>query len=254
MKVLNKLETEVFKLTKAILIRTGGNRGMGGQSAIASVHDIAFNKQGVAELCAGSLMTKAAVSELVRSVTPEQSMRLIPSKILATGVEGMMWWKKPSVEMVWFNTNGEDGIGARCGRVPLPGLVFVVSDSRWYVFAVKGDQRPDATTHLYQAPFYNVDSKGLICRGNAELPSTSTVDDMDGFERAFFQSRFTHPNLHSKKGLSLYRGGASALWLSMLAGKKKVFPEHSLVPMACSVAEWLDSFLGKSTHPSRGAR
>lgn len=134
MKVLNKLETEVFKLTKAILIRTGGNRGMGGQSAIASVHDIAFNKQGVAELCAGSLMTKAAVSELVRSVTPEQSMRRIPSKILVTGVEGMMWWKKPSVEMVWFNTNGEDGIGARCGRVPLPGLVFVVSDSRWYVF------------------------------------------------------------------------------------------------------------------------
>lgn len=243
MKVINRLDPQVFHLSKAILIRSGSRDGYGNSPAVASIHDVVPNKQGVPEIGSGRLMTRKALSELVRSITPEQSMRLLPDRILASGVEGVMWWKKPSTENVWFNTNKDrDQIGMRCGRVPLPGLVFVTSRGTLKVFAVKGDSKPTATTPLYQAPFYNVDKAGNVCRGNAAMPTESSTIDIDGYEKGFFQSRFTHPNVHIQSELSRYRGGAAALWRSLLSGKRSLFPEKSLVPMGVTLEAWLDGF------------
>lgn len=231
MRVVNEICTNKFVLQKAILIRSGEQESRG--KSIATIHGINVDDNGKPTIGSGKLLTSAGLSVLVKSFVPEQQMCFIEDRVLACGVEGVMWWKAPCTEMVWFNTREkDDGIGARGGKVHLPGLIFFAGANRkWYVFAVKGTTRPNLSSPLFQAPFYNVYESGDICTGNADIPNGVGIADIDGYERGFFQSRFTHPNIRSKGRLTKFRGGGGALWKSLLTGRRKCFPESSLVPV-----------------------
>jgi PRTRC genetic system protein B len=259
MKVVNSLEHTVFKLTKAILLREGRkSQWNSDREAVASIHDIESDKHGRPVIGAGQLMTDSGLKELVKAVVPEQRMRFLPERILACGVEGVLWWRKPGKAHVWFKTRNENDVGERSGLVDHPGLIFFAHDSGWSVFAVKGDERPTESDVLYQAPYYNVYQDGGICTGNAQLPNDCGIEDVDGYEQAFFGSRFTHANVHEKKRLTKFRGGAAALWTSMLNGRRKVFPQNSLVPMNFTLGQWLEKNGApkkrSNVHPIEGRR
>src|ERR1035437_2468687 len=100
--------------------------------------------------------------------------------------------------------------------LPHPGLVFAACSKVWSVWAVKGDHRPRPDSMLYQAPYFNVWDGGRICQGNVEVPDGTTAEKIDAWNAAFFNSFFTHPNIH--KNLAKYRGGAYKFWKDMLAG------------------------------------
>ena len=114
--------------------------------------------------------------------------------------------------------------------MPCPGLVFVVTTKAWKVFAFKGRQRPDADTPLSVAPFFNVWQNGTICVGSARLPKGDQVHNHLAWEEAFFRSYFTHPNIHTPRGLTRYRAGPFALWRDLLDGRLSHFPTRTLVP------------------------
>ena len=127
--------------------------------------------------------------------------------------------------------------GARTGRVPCPGLIFIVTNKAWKVFAYKGRQRPGAGTPMFVAPFFNVWNTGNICVGNARLPKGDRSHQSEAWEEAFFRSYFTHPNIHTPRGLTRYRAGAFALWRDLLDGRFARFPTRLLVSTGRTLGE-----------------
>jgi PRTRC genetic system protein B len=109
------------------------------------------------------------------------------------------------------------------------GLVFAVGGGKWFVYAVKGTQRPAPDTPLFRAPYFNVwADRGEICVGNVRTPGTTDHDAMEAWERSFFESRFTHPN----EGFRVrFKGGGYAFWKHLLErGAGMPFPERALYP------------------------
>jgi PRTRC genetic system protein B len=108
-------------------------------------------------------------------------------------------------------------LGERSAIVAHPALVFMVSGTKWLVWANKGRSCPVPETSMYQAPNFNIGGDGAICRGNVATPAGSTADKIGEWEDVFFRSYFTHPNL--PKGLVRYPGGAYAFWADMIDKK-----------------------------------
>jgi PRTRC genetic system protein B len=117
--------------------------------------------------------------------------------VLAEGSGFFVWYSKPQARQVWFDCKE---LGARTGRVPCPGLVFVVTTKAWKVFAYKGRQRPDADTPLFVAPFFNVWQNGDDLRRECPRAERRSGTQPAAWEEAFFRSYFTHPNIHTPRG------------------------------------------------------
>lgn len=231
MELRSRLRAEKFVPTEAIVLyRQDGGQGRG----FATVHDVQLQGD-VPVIQAGKLLGTTDMASLMMQMMPGRRLAFIDHRMLALSEHEMVWWMKPCKRTMWFNTNGSDGLGQAFGDAWHPGLVFCAGECGWRVFAVKGEARPDADTQLYQAPYYNVNGEGLICRGSADLPQRIGPDQLDAFEDVFFRSRFTHPNVHVKRALTRARGGAAGLWKRMLTSKAKCFPESTLVPMKATV-------------------
>jgi|JI6StandDraft_1071083.scaffolds.fasta_scaffold177130_2 PRTRC genetic system protein B len=241
MELRSRLRAERFVPMEAIVLyRQHGGQGRG----FATVHDVQLQGE-VPVIQAGKLLGTADMASMMMQMMPGRRLTFIDHRMLALSEHEMVWWMKPSKRAMWFNTNGSDGLGESFGAAWQPGLVFCAGECGWRVYAVKGDGRPDAGTPLYQAPYYNVNSEGLICRGSAELPERIGPDQMDAFEEVFFRSRFTHPNVHVKRELTRARGGAAGLWMRMLKGNAKCFPESTLVQKKMTLGGLIQSLAGR---------
>lgn len=254
MEVISQVEAKSFTLSNAILLHSRETRredgyGQGGtkQSCFATVHPVRDDGKGGKVVGEGQLLTRGGLHELVEQMAPERGLRFLPPEVLATCGSGLVWWRRAAPAKVWFNTR--DSLGQKVGVTPQPGLIFAATEGGWWVWAVKGDERPTPATKLYQAPHYNVNSAGAICTGNAELPKTLHVEAIAGYEDAFWSSRFTHPNVHEKRRLCKWRGGAEKLWESLLAGRHKSFPQGALVELGMDVATMIGRVAGKVGSP-----
>ncbi len=222
----------VYELTRAILLYESPSVIGRESDCYATVHQIERHRRGGARLCPGVPATTEACTSFVRSITDKASFSgWIAPEILYIGPRTVAWWRAPEPATVFFETQDEDAkkrLGTRSGRTPQPTLVHILDEGQWYVFAVKGAGRPNANSKLYRAPYFNVWRDGRICEGNVERPKRVTPETLTRFERAFFDSRFTHPN--DARGLSRYAGGPYKLWRDLLDKKLRRFPEESLAP------------------------
>lgn len=197
--------------------------------SFATVHQVEQRKGGTAIL-PGTLASKSGLLTALRALLPkeEATSGLIPETLLAKEIGYMAWWVKPGPRTVFFKCD-ELG-GERSATVDLPGLVMMTGVDGWYVFAVKGKQRPTPNTPLYVSPFWNVWAQGKICTGTAKLPEAGLRDKPEAWERAFFESYFTHPNIREVG--KLVKGSSYAFWQQMLDGKFPKFPMAMLVKSA----------------------
>lgn len=203
-----------------------------------SVHAVSEDDAGALNIEAGTPATVQGLQDLFDGLNPEKSDRpqFIESNILSRGARWLVWWAKPSVRRVWFQA---DKIGEKSAEVPNPGLVFAVTPAGVSVFALKGKGRPRPGTRLYQAPYYNVWEGGKLCVGSARVPEGALRDDPAAWERMFFESKFTHPNVHTKGGLIAHRRGPVSFWKEMLAGKHASFPTDLLVDCGMTLEQML---------------
>ncbi len=218
MQVFAGSTAEAVNLKHAILL----------YETFATVHDVELKGGKQPVIKPGELATKEGLISALRALLPEteRGTGLLAENILATGVDHMVWWVKPATREVWFSC--KDIGGERHAPVPNPGLVMVVSKSGWHVFAVKGKDRPTPETELFQVPYFNVWAGGKICTGTARTPQGADAKKPKAWEDAFFQSFFTHPNIHAPQKL-VAKGGAFKFWKDMLDGRYQRFPEGMLV-------------------------
>ena len=197
-------------------------------SSYATKHDIFIDRDGQPSFLAGVPLDHSTLTALVRDFSNNAQVgSFLPETVLSAGMSFLVWWVKPAKREIHFACDGEEGIGRESAIVPHPGLIFAVNEESWYVFAVKGTTRPKATTPLFQAPHFNVSETGRICTGNVTIPSGDfSVESMAAWEKAYFGSRFSHPNVPK---LVKYEGGSYPFWRSMLDNKFSKFPNEVLV-------------------------
>lgn len=174
-------------------------------------------------LLPGTPVTLDGLAEFADLAGRRTSYRgFVHERVVYLAPKVLAWWTPACTRRVWFQHNGK--LAQRSGDCKHPPLVFVASRGAWRVYALRENARPDASTPLYQAPYFNVWSDGRICVGNADTPEAINSESIKPYEDAFFRSRFTHANTDK---LIKGRGGAVRLWTTLLDGAD--FPLHQLI-------------------------
>ncbi|MET2526924.1 PRTRC system protein B [Ralstonia pseudosolanacearum] len=211
-----------LKLRHAVLLYTTASPH---PTVYATSHPVELLPKGPQILPGGPLN----VNELSRFIEAAQAATayrgFIGSQLLYLAPNTLAWWRPAGQRTVWFDAAAP--ISKRHGMTAHPPLVFVVRERKWYVFALANNARPEPSTTLYVAPYFNVWEHGEICTGNVSLPAAPTPDALPAYESAFFDSRFTHTNTR----ISRYKGGGGALWAHLLDHPEITeFPATALLP------------------------
>lgn len=208
-----------------------------------SVHDIEYinGEKSQPYIGVGRPASKGALNELVKDLVPSlaQKRTVLSANVLSHDFEHLAWYVPPSKRQLWFKH--ERFGGEVNAMIDLPGLVFFVGVSGWYVFALNSKERPAAETELMVSPFLNVWGGGKICTGNIDVPKIKDANSYLAFEEAFFRSYFTHINVHEKDRLVKFAGGPYALWSKLIKGQLKKFPVKALVPAGVTVGDFLSN-------------
>jgi PRTRC genetic system protein B len=230
-------------LSHAILLYSSGKQASYGESegtaTHATVHEVEKTSTGPV-IMPGRLLTENDMAELVKGLAESDSAaapKWIDPNILAMGAGRMVWFTPPGRRAMFFkkSSHNPETMNGR-GILPCPGLVWMSTSRALHVYAVKGADRPKPSTRLYQAPFFNVWSRGQVCIGSASLPADERKHDTLAWEKTFFGSRFTHPNFTEPD--RLVRGiEAITFWKKMLARPPAKFPEARLVELPLAVED-----------------
>ena len=155
----------------------------------------------------------------IRQISGEDLANIFAGEIeFRTGLlpEGTLWhkrnhgapqtalWRPPQVWRVQLQE--EAFAPPRRLKLPMPGLVFVCSESRApTVYAAK--HRPvNEDSELYRAPTFNVFPNGNVCPGTHKFPA-----DIQKIPESFFESRFSMTGDYHNRSLK-HRENLMALW------------------------------------------
>lgn len=143
---------------------------------------------------AGAPLSKECITDIVSSFSQEHSIApfgRLPSNMLYAdnriGYQRYIWYNPPEKRMMYFSKN----LNIPGGQYHIPGIVYVASGDRLYLYAFKGNKPKDK---LYKAPFFNT-TNGSVCLGNAkiEFPPNPTFEKLTGYwEQKFWLTEFTH--------------------------------------------------------------
>jgi PRTRC genetic system protein B len=116
---------------------------------------------------------------------------LIPRNVLRffTDEKKIIWWTPAQKRRLLFQKSTK----IKTGVYPVPILLWKLESNRLFVWALKS-QPKSLFENIFNAPFFNTSSSGLICMGNAKFTSDSMdyMEVMKMVETAFFNSYFTH--------------------------------------------------------------
>jgi PRTRC genetic system protein B len=226
-------ETRRYQLKEALLIYEGSNNG-----CFVSRHPVSKSNggPGTPVLLPAQPLTKAFLESLVVSLGGGADDEVLPPNILAKGNRMIAWWTPRAYRQMFFTTCDPQVKGLNGRTYPHPSLVWLVRDGRLSVRALLENARPDRNTNLAVAPYWNVSGAGLVCLGDARTPSTTGVDSLEGWEKGFFESTFTHSNIGR---LTRHRDGFRGLWTG-LANKKRPFPKEALIPLPETLARFIE--------------
>jgi PRTRC genetic system protein B len=208
-----------FKLGEAVLVYRAGGGG-----AFASLHQVKQGDNGVPYLAPGEPLTTAFVRTLAQGLGAQVKPEIFPENILARTPDLLAWWARPQCRVMFFGGTDAESRKMNGLLFPHPGLVFKVVGKDLFIRAVATKSRPGPETKLKLVPYWNTDSRGLVCAGSMRAPESSDVASIHAFEAAYFQSEFTHAA--GAVRLTSYPGGFIGLWRS-LAGRNR-FPVRYL--------------------------
>lgn len=154
-----------------------------------------------------------------------QSSGILPSNVLQVkyGSDGFVIWHTPQQNK---NLYFIPGLGINNTRYPIPAMLWIAGKEKIQVFALKTNERPVATTQLFNAPFFNIHPEGVVCMGTVDVDidnGTSLEEFMAAWEAYFFNSHFSH--LLGDR--SPVKSNILQLYQS-LAGSRKRFPVSQL--------------------------
>jgi len=198
----------------------------GGREAFAVWHPA---KSGPAEGAPYLAEAEPLTMEFLRALSTGLGVyvppEILPASVLVRTSELLVWWTPAQHRILFFGEHSGAGNELNGKRYPVPPLVFKVAGGKLWVRALDESERPRGETKLRTAPFWNCNDAGEVCVGTMRLPESSGVEAMEGWERGFFQSEFTHA--YGAARLTSFAGGFLAL-CHRLAGSRRPFPREYL--------------------------
>jgi PRTRC genetic system protein B len=191
---MNKLTKDISQMmypAAALIAYTGENEY---RNSKYFLEFRSIGKDGLME--AGKPVSQKFIQSLVENFAVESSSvpnGEIPRNLLYVHTQKgkYVWHTPPCRKYLYFKSN----LSIPNGEYGLPGLVWMVNNESLNLYAYKA-KRLTVNTHLYSAPFFNVNSNnGSVCLGNAKLksPQNLTFQNFIKFwEDKFFLSEFSH--------------------------------------------------------------
>jgi PRTRC genetic system protein B len=209
-----------YGLSKAILLYSDG------QEAFATVHEPKNSPDGGAPyLDAGEPLTVDFLRQLAKGLGQTVAREVLPANVLARTPDMMVWWIRQHSRVMFFS-DSSDGRTLNGHLFPQPPLVFRVCGSELAVRALPENKRPRSDTPLMFAPYWNCDGAGRVCQGSMHAPGKLSLEAMKPWEKAFFESEFTHAAIGAR--LTTHPEGFLGLWRDM-ADSEAAFPTEFLV-------------------------
>jgi PRTRC genetic system protein B len=221
-----------FKLSQAVLIYRGGGNG-----AFASLHQVKQTENGIPYLTPGEALTTAFLCTLAQGLGAQVKPEIFPENILARTPDLLVWWSRPQRRVMFFGGMDKEARKLNGLRFPHPALIFKVVGKDLFVRAISTNSRPGPDTPMKTAPYWNTDSRGLVCAGSMRVPESSDIAAISGWQDSYFQSEFTHSA--GAVRLTNHPEGCIGLWRS-LAGRKK-FPVQFLTDVGETLQEFVAS-------------
>jgi PRTRC genetic system protein B len=218
-----------FELREALLVYRDNH------TSFITRHEATVRKDAPPSLGPAQPLTVAFVESLVRSLGGSVAAEVLPETILSKGDRMIVWWT-PAQRRQMFYENSEGKAADLNGcTFPQPPLVWRVANGELSIRALTGNKRPEGTTKLAVAPFWNLSANGVVCTGSMRRPDSASVAAISEWERGFYESAFTHSNVGR---LTRHEGGFEGLW-SGLADKRKTFPCKTLIPLPQTLAQFV---------------
>jgi PRTRC genetic system protein B len=219
-----------FRLTEAVLVYRGG-----GDGAFASLHHVKQAENGIPYLTPGEALTTAFLRTLAQGLGAQVKPEILPDNVLARTPDMLVWWSRPQHRVMFFGGTDEEARKLNGLVFPHPALIFKVAGKDLSVRATETTSRPSPVTPLKMAPYWNTDSRGLVCAGSMRVPESSDIASIPVWQDAYFQSQFTHAA--GAVRLTSHPGGFIGLWKG-LAGKKR-FPVQRLIDAGETLQEFV---------------
>jgi PRTRC genetic system protein B len=181
-----------YHLSDAVLLYETNSDNRNRQT-VAVRHPVHY-ADGVPRLGEGTPVTAAVLGGL-RDLLDEALLTYVPPQVVALGRDAVAWYEPAAPRIMHFRTHGDSAAQAFDGvSVPQPPLVFVARGRRLRVFAMRDDERPNLSTPLAAAPYWNVFASGEVCLGTMRVPPACDISDTESWSASFFASNFTHMN------------------------------------------------------------
>jgi PRTRC genetic system protein B len=247
--IVNGNRIAEYTLRRAVLVyeaRHGGH--------YATLHPVTHDA-GRASIGTGRALTESTLRTTLQALgAPKGIGGWVAPRVLYMDENTIVWHRPAGPRVMFFGGAADASLRNRSAVVAHPPLVFGVTRHGWYVAALptfreflgadiavaQGDRRPAPGDPLMRAPYPNVYDDGRICEGNVTLPDRIALDTIEGFEDAFFDSKFTHSNVADA---CAHPQGLAGLWRRMFETKPEVMPDHYLTPMNLT----LEQFVGRIT-------
>jgi PRTRC genetic system protein B len=222
-------ETHRFALREALLVYRENQR------SFITRHEVTCQKNGPPRLGPAQPLTMGFVATLAESLGGSAAAEVLSQNIVAKSDRMIAWWT-PRQRRQMFYQNTEGKAEALNGQVfPQPPLVWRVANGDIKVRALSENRRPEGTTTLAVAPFWNLSDDGRVCLGSMRQPGNTSAASIKAWEQGFYESAFTHANVGR---LTRHKGGFEDLW-SCLADKRKPFPLDSLVALPQTLTQFV---------------
>jgi PRTRC genetic system protein B len=226
--------SESMSLKGALLVYEGRH------GSFVAWHDAKFAADGGAPyLGEAEPLTIEFLRELAAGLGSRLAPEVLPTNVLVRTPEILVWWTPARQQRtMFFAENSDAGRELNGKRYPHPPLVFKIAGTELSVRALGKNERPNADTELKIAPYWNTnDAEGRVCIGTMRTPEGDGVQGMEGWERGFFQSEFTHP--YGAARLTIFPGGFLRLW-KHLAGSAKPFPVKFLADARQTLQQFVE--------------
>ena len=243
---LNLGDTATFKLAEAFLIYQrdslySSNRG--GPTTAVSIHPIVLRKlkkRLIPTIGPGEAITVGGLQTLAAAIGKNVAASYLPANVVSLGFDHLAWYCPAARRRIWFQADGRFNGGAvdptavtksAIRRVQAlngkfvqhPPLLFLATGGSLQVLALAENVRPQPTTRLYRAPYWNLWKTGVVCQGNRHLSSATTPAAIPELEDAFFNSAFSHTNITN---LCRFPGGHTNLWEDLQRRQTTPRPEY----------------------------
>jgi PRTRC genetic system protein B len=198
-----------------------------GRELFATVHEPQDSPDGGPPyLDSGEPITIDFLKYLAKGLGRNIPREILPGNVLVRTPDMLAWWTKAQ-RRVMFYADSSDGRALNGKVCPQPALVFKVCGSELSVRALAENRRPTGETLLMVAPYWNCDRHGgRVCQGSMRAPEKLCPAAMKEWEKAFFESEFTHAALGAQ--LTSHPEGFLGLWRD-LAGSQMEFPPKFLI-------------------------